>query len=457
MANDENDIYGITRSQFFGFLLFWGFLGMIVIYLFFSINKEKFSFVAEKNWLWILLVWLFYASVLASNVRMRMKNANMEDNMSFLCYIPFIGFIALIDGLLYQTNPFYKRPTNKEIEDIKRKKMLLKEKIKLIHATRCYFEQHKTYLQFRNIEEDYEREFNGMFHDLNPDIENYNALIKHIAVIENQIAPKESFFQNYIIKPCQHDVAGGYLIPHRCSQCLTDFFAWGEKIKALEQKKIEIDRAIAEEEKREKKEAYAEYLKIQRISKKKQALERYKNAFKGKMSPEEIGAAYERYVGYLYENQGYSVVYNGIIKGKQDDSVDIIAKKQKEIHIIQCKWYKEKGQIHINTIRQFNDKFIDIKRENPNKKVLATLFTVYDNLDESAKEKLLNTEIAHRVVPFNYEYPMVKCNINEGSGEKIYHLPGVGQYDRIKINIKKNECYVKTIEEAENLGFRAVE
>jgi len=60
------------------------------------------------------------------------------------------------------------------------------------------------------------------------------------------------------------------------------------------------------------------------------------------------------------------------------------------------------------------------------------------------------------VIPYDNDYPLIKCNINDKTGDQIYHLPNVGMYDRIKIELKKGELYVHEIEDAEALGFRAV-
>ncbi|WP_314988935.1 restriction endonuclease [uncultured Campylobacter sp.] len=174
------------------------------------------------------------------------------------------------------------------------------------------------------------------------------------------------------------------------------------------------------------------------------------------LTPEEIGKRYERYIGYLYETNGYKVEYNGIKMGKKDDGIDIIATKRQELIIIQCKWYKEDSQIHSNTIRQLNDNLSERAADNPNKKVVARLYSAYDNLDEQARARLAKTQIEHVVLPYDNEYSKIKCNINDDNGEKIYHLPGVGMYDYIKINVNRGEFYVKTIEEAEKLGFRGV-
>lgn len=52
------------------------------------------------------------------------------------------------------------------------------------------------------------------------------------------------------------------------------------------------------------------------------------------------------------------------------------------------------------------------------------------------------------------DYPLIKCNVNRQTGEKIYHLPLDQQYDRVKVERERGELYVSTIEEAEGLGFR---
>jgi hypothetical protein len=51
-------------------------------------------------------------------------------------------------------------------------------------------------------------------------------------------------------------------------------------------------------------------------------------------------------------------------------------------------------------------------------------------------------------------YPMIKCNINQATNERIYHLPFDLQYDRTKIVPALGEFYTRSVAEAENLGFR---
>ncbi len=86
--------------------------------------------------------------------------------------------------------------------------------------------------------------------------------------------------------------------------------------------------------------------------------------------------------------------------------------------------------------------------ENPGK-VFPVLYTT-GHLSQTATEfaKRLNVKIE---VSMMDNYPMIKCNIN--NGKKIYHLPFDQQYWRTKIE-KEGEFYAWTVEEAHRKGFR---
>ena len=56
------------------------------------------------------------------------------------------------------------------------------------------------------------------------------------------------------------------------------------------------------------------------------------------------GDAYEKFIGFEFEKKGDFVIYNGLIRGYDDDGVDVIAISIEEntIHLIQCKnWTKK--------------------------------------------------------------------------------------------------------------------
>lgn len=194
-----------------------------------------------------------------------------------------------------------------------------------------------------------------------------------------------------------------------------------------------------------------EYQKLSHIDKYQLALDRYLN--KPKKSLWEIGISYERYIGYIYENKKYKVTYNGALEGFGDLGRDIIAENEKEILIIQCKYWRKERIIHEKHIFQLYGTMI-LKQLETNKKVVG-IFVTTSTLSPNAKiiAEHLNIKVKENE-NFDKTYPCIKCNINKSTGERIYHLPFDQQYDRINITIDKGEKYVKTVEEAEKSGFR---
>ena len=92
-----------------------------------------------------------------------------------------------------------------------------------------------------------------------------------------------------------------------------------------------------------------------------------------------------------------------------------------------------------------------IKRE---KLKIKPVFTTTTELSETAQAVADDLEIRVDKIELDKNYPMIKCNINKVTSEKIYHLPIDQQYDKILIGDEQGECYVSTTMEAENKGFR---
>ena len=218
--------------------------------------------------------------------------------------------------------------------------------------------------------------------------------------------------------------------------------------KFLKQQKIDMKRQQEELIKKEEQ-------KIQDNLISKFGFDVYKYKFKINLSKEELGKRYERYIGYLYEKDGYRVDYQGILKGKKDGGIDIIAIKKKEVLIIQCKRYGKDTFVHENTINQLYGALIYQKEKYPNKNVRAILYTANNNIDDEALEKLEHFKIEHIVKqhPKNENYPLIKCNTGKDDS-RIYHVPDYGMYDRIKIELHRGEFYCETPDEAELKGFR---
>ena len=150
---------------------------------------------------------------------------------------------------------------------------------------------------------------------------------------------------------------------------------------------------------------------------------------------------------------GYAVTYAGALNGKEDMGRDLIASKGREVLVIQCKRYFG-HPVRENTVFQTYGTSLCYQLENKDKQVRSVIYTTGVLSDVAVQcAEALSMEI-HQ----NYQlemYPLVKCNISY-TGEKIYHLPFDQQYDNVKISPNRGECYARTCEEAELLGFRRV-
>jgi hypothetical protein len=85
---------------------------------------------------------------------------------------------------------------------------------------------------------------------------------------------------------------------------------------------------------------------------------------------------------------------------------------------------------------------------------IGGVFVTSTSLSDVAREFAVELGIQVRENFPLEEYPSIKCNVSKRTGEKIYHLPMDQQYDRTVIEEERNECYVRTVADAEELGFR---
>lgn len=194
-----------------------------------------------------------------------------------------------------------------------------------------------------------------------------------------------------------------------------------------------------------------EYRHLTSAEKSQLALNRYWERPKSKRT---LGRIYERYVGYLYEQQGYDVDYVGIFKGFEDLGRDLICRKSDEIIIIQCKNWSQFKTIYEKHVFQFFGTLFQYKDENAGRNVKG-IFCTTTELSTLAHRfaEQLGIEIKDNF-KFAKNYPSIKCNISRDDGSKIYHLPFDQQYDRVKVERDKGEFYCSTTQEAESKGFR---
>jgi hypothetical protein len=180
------------------------------------------------------------------------------------------------------------------------------------------------------------------------------------------------------------------------------------------------------------------------------ALDRY---LRSRKTPWQLGRDYERYIGYLREQDGCAVSYQGIFKGLEDLGRDVIAERNGEIEVIQCKRWAQHKVIHEKHVLQLFGTVVAMRIERPHAHVRGT-FTTTTSLSERAREFARQLEInVEEGLPLA-DYPRIKCNVARQSGERIYHLPFDQQYDTTVIEPARGELYAATVVHAEELGFR---
>lgn len=199
-----------------------------------------------------------------------------------------------------------------------------------------------------------------------------------------------------------------------------------------------------------------EYKELSENERNQLALDRYKKA---KKSNWQIGMQYEMYIGHLLRQNHYEVIQYGIENGLDDLGRDIIARRVEagieKTYIIQCKnWAKDK-QVHENVVCQIYGTSIQYELANKDlfseeTKVVIPMLVTTNPISDMAKKFADKLGVQCSIRPLR-DYPMIKCNIN--NGKKIYHLPFDQQYYRTQIKLP-GECYAMTVEEAAGKGFR---
>lgn len=192
-----------------------------------------------------------------------------------------------------------------------------------------------------------------------------------------------------------------------------------------------------------------EYNKLSSAEKWQRALDNYNSRHKTNWH---VGIEYERYIGYLCEQEGYKVRYTGVIEGLEDRGRDLIVTgRQGKTYVIQCKRWAKSKLIHEKHIMQLFGSVVVLELEE--RKNAIGVFVTTTALSDTARHFAEKLGI---IVKENFEYkeyPLIKCHVTEKQ-EGIYHLPFDQQYDRINMVDSRGSYYASTVEEAEANGFR---
>lgn len=203
-----------------------------------------------------------------------------------------------------------------------------------------------------------------------------------------------------------------------------------------------------------------EYAKLSSIERSELALQQYIQRPKSKR---QIGRDYEEFIAYLFRTQnGFSrcdIEMYGQLKGFDDLGRDIVVRNRDKLYIVQCKRWSKERYIRENAIMQLFGTVCEYCLEHRidpmnalNKNVYA-VFCATTQLSDTALRFAQILGIKFYQVEQG-EYPRIKCNINNTTGEKIYHLPFDQQYNNIKIELNRGECMAMKVQEAEAKGFR---
>ena len=196
----------------------------------------------------------------------------------------------------------------------------------------------------------------------------------------------------------------------------------------------------------------AEYDSLSEPTKWQLALDRWR---KRNRTNWQVGRDFERYIGYLYEMDGYRVEYFGALSGKMDLGRDLIARKKGETIIIQCKRWADRKIIHEKHVFQLFGSVVGYEMEHPGSAPRGLLVTTCPLSDVAIAyaDRLCVDYKQNYPADALDTYPLIKCNIGR-TGEKIFHLPFDQQYDRVNISPKDGEFYASTVQEAIDAGFR---
>lgn len=125
--------------------------------------------------------------------------------------------------------------------------------------------------------------------------------------------------------------------------------------------------------------------------------------FDNAQTNKEKGEKYELQILRHYKEQGYKVYPNGLIKGKADGGIDLVAYKGSEALLIQCKnWeYKQVKQEHLRIFMGDCAAYLEKNQKIFAKKNVRRVFiTSCENLDYGVKKFLEENDVEYKIITY---------------------------------------------------------
>ena len=170
----------------------------------------------------------------------------------------------------------------------------------------------------------------------------------------------------------------------------------------------------------------------------------------------DYGRQYERYVGYLFERQGFAVNYQGIRKGLEDGGLDLVARAARKIRLVQCKrWRVPVNADVISRLHGAVERFIFEERQGKSPAMRTSIRGVLATSGEIEDEaKMLAAHFGIFVMSsLKFQrYPAIKAQRITPYGGRFL-LPFTPGYDRMNLNLKAGDCFQESIRGAFLNGF----
>ena len=170
----------------------------------------------------------------------------------------------------------------------------------------------------------------------------------------------------------------------------------------------------------------------------------------------DYGRQYERYVGYLFEEKGFAVNYNGLSKGLEDGGIDLVARAPRKIRLVQCKRWRMPVNVDVvSRLQGAVGRFIYEERRGKPAATRTSIRGVIATTGGIEAEALeLAAHFGIYVMPrLKYAmYPAIKAQRITSDGGRFL-LPFTQGYDRMRLNQRAGDCFFASIREALANGF----